>query len=351
MDFGLDDDQELVISAVRRYVDREIRPAAAEADRAAKVPQGVLKKAAELGFLLDGVPEKEGGLCEESYSHLARALRGYELGKGCSAFAALLETNVEPALALARWGNADTRRMLFGSLVAGNLAVYYKDAGARLTISNGKVSGETGPLPALAMASWMVCSSGGSLYLVPIAGDSVTALAPSGWRAAAWGRARFDGAAAHLVTSDAAALAEIDSWFHVSLAARALGSARAAIAFSKSYGAERVQFGKPIGKFEALKQICDDNETFIEAAWLLVRKAAWEIDNKLPDAADTASRARVLAAQVVGRATIDSVQVHGGYGFVNDFPVEKLMRDAPAYAVLGGEEGFARIAEGLDGHP
>jgi alkylation response protein AidB-like acyl-CoA dehydrogenase len=191
-----------------------------------------------------------------------------------------------------------------------------------------------------------------ALFLLPVQGEAVKKLSPSGWRAAAWGHAEFDRvvvpSAQVLTRGDqaGAAIAEVQSWYNVSMAARALGVARAAIAQARAYGADRIQFGQPIGTFEALRQICDDNETLIEAAWLLTRKAAWQIDRGQAEARDNASRARNLAAQVVSRATIDAVQVHGGYGFVNDFPVEKLMRDAPAYAVLGGDEGFARQSSG-----
>jgi alkylation response protein AidB-like acyl-CoA dehydrogenase len=87
----------------------------------------------------------------------------------------------------------------------------------------------------------------------------------------------------------------------------------------------------------------DENQTAIAAARLLVLQAAWEIDRKLASCADTASRARDLAAATVTRATIDAVQIFGGYGFVNDFPVEKLMRDARPFEVLGGNEALSRV--------
>ncbi|HYU16269.1 MAG TPA: acyl-CoA dehydrogenase family protein, partial [Candidatus Acidoferrum sp.] len=110
-----------------------------------------------------------------------------------------------------------------------------------------------------------------------------------------------------------------------------------------AYGEDRIQFGRPIGRFESLARMRDENQTAIAAARLLVLQAAWEIDRGLPGAADSASRARDYAALVVTRATIDAVQIFGGYGFVNDYPVEKLMRDARAFEVLGGNEAFARV--------
>jgi acyl-CoA dehydrogenase len=109
------------------------------------------------------------------------------------------------------------------------------------------------------------------------------------------------------------------------------------------YGSERVQFGQPIGTFEALMRMRDENETAIAAARALVCQAAWHLDRRTSDAVDLASRARAFAGSVVARATVDAVQTFGGYGFVNDYPVEKLMRDARAFETLLGNEGFDRV--------
>ena len=99
MDFALDQDQQLIVETVRRFADRDLRAWAADADRAGAAPDRLAQVAGELGFFLDAVPADAGGLLEGPYSHQARALRGLELGRGCAALAALLEANVEPALA------------------------------------------------------------------------------------------------------------------------------------------------------------------------------------------------------------------------------------------------------------
>jgi alkylation response protein AidB-like acyl-CoA dehydrogenase len=112
------------------------------------------------------------------------------------------------------------------------------------------------------------------------------------------------------------------------------------------YATERVQFGQPIGTFESIIRLRDDAETGAAAARLLALHAAWLLDRGDRDrraALDTASRARVLAGDVVARATVDAVQIFGGYGFVNDYPVEKLMRDARAFEALLGDERMDRV--------
>jgi alkylation response protein AidB-like acyl-CoA dehydrogenase len=133
----------------------------------------------------------------------------------------------------------------------------------------------------------------------------------------------------------------------VNLAARAVGVATIAMQHAAAYGEQRVQFDRPIGSFESLLRMRDANETWIAAARLLALDAAWQLDHGLTSGRDAASRARDLACQVVTRATIDAVQIFGGYGFVNDFPVEKLMRDARPFELVMGNEALERV---LDAH-
>src|SRR5690606_6549995 len=137
--------------------------------------------------------------------------------------------------------------------------------------------------------------------------------------------------------------AEVLAWARASLAARAAGVATLAMEHAAAYGRERVQFGQPIGTFEALIRLRDDAETAAIAARLLAVHAGWALDRGLPGAPDLASRARVLAGDTVARATIDAVQIFGGYGFVSDYPVEKLMRDARAFEALLGDERLGRV--------
>jgi alkylation response protein AidB-like acyl-CoA dehydrogenase len=367
MEFALDDEQSLLVSTIRRWSERTLRGWAADADRRAAAPEALWSAAAELGLLVDAVPEAAGGLLEGDYSHLSRALRGLELGRGCAGLAALCESNVEPALAVARWGSPAARDALFGAMSsegAPAIAITAHDFYERLAAEAGADGGELvlrgrlGPLPGLAIASHVLLAAraGGEpvLALVPVALGRVAASdPPSAWRAAAWGTLELDGARvpAELVLARGGegprAVGEVLSWYRASLAARAVGVAAAAIEAAVAYGRDRIQFGRPIGRFQSLARMRDENETAIAAARLFVLQAAWEIDRGAASAADSASRARDLAAQVVSRATIDAVQMLGGYGFVNDFPVEKLMRDARPFEVLGGNEALARVLDAV----
>jgi len=342
MDFALDDDQQLIVDTVRRFADRDLRTWSADADRNGAPPDRLTHVAGELGFFVDAVPAEHDGMLEGAWAHTTRALRGYELARGCAALAALLETNVEPALAIGKWGSDAAKKELFASLASGGLATLAHDSRGMLEIIDGRVSGKLGPVPALARASHLLVIAKELVFLAPTSALKITPVTPSGWRAAQWATATLDGfRPEHTLPADSAA--HILAWARVSLAARAAGVAAAGMEYAEAYAKERVQFGQPIGRFESLIRLRDDAETGAIAARTLALYAAWALDNNHPRAFDLASRARVLAGDVVARATIDAVQIYGGYGFVNDFPVEKLMRDARAFEALHGDERLGRV--------
>ena len=357
MDFSLDDEQRLIVSTVRRFVDKQLREWAADADRAGAPPARLTAVAGEIGFFVDAVPADADGLLEGPYCHTTRALRSIELGRGCAALAALLETNVEPALAVATWGSELAKSEVFDAMCQGKLAATAHDARGTLQIgasaSGLTVTGRLGPLPCAAASSHILVSARAGddpvLFLLPTASATVRAMVPSGWRAAQWATVTCDGVSIpnELVLRSGAGASEavyqVLTWCRIGLAARAVGVSIAAREHAAKYGTERVQFGQPIGTFESLARLRDSNETRTAAARALVLQAAWSLDAGAADAVDTASRARDFAGEVVSQATIDAVQLYGGYGFVNDYPVEKLMRDAPAFEVLLGNESFQRV--------
>jgi alkylation response protein AidB-like acyl-CoA dehydrogenase len=292
-------------------------------------------------------------MLDGTFSHVTRALRGFELGRGCAALASLLETNVEPALAIATWGSDDAKQALFSSLASGGLAALAHDSRGNLEITDAggdfRVTGTLGPVPALGSASHLLVIAPHLVFLLKTSAVQRTSITPSGWRAASWGTVQLHAVnvpASSVLARGELALAvatEILAWARVSLAARAAGVATAAMEYAEAYAKDRVQFGQPIGTFESLIRLRDDAETGALAARQLTLYAAWALDTNHPRAFDLASRARVLAGDVVSRATIDAVQIFGGYGFVNDYPVEKLMRDARAFEALHGDERLGRV--------
>jgi butyryl-CoA dehydrogenase len=353
MDFKLDDEQQMIVQTVRKFAERDLRGWGPDADRAGAAPDRLIPVASELGFFIDAVPAANDGMLEGAYSHTTRALRGYELGRGCAAMAALLETNVEPALAALKWGSPNAKQALFGSLASGGLATTVHDSRGLLEITADgdglRVTGKLGPAPALAAASHVLVIARDAVFLLSTDGVKRDAITPSGWRAAKWANLHLDTKGVHgwnvLARGEQARAVgdEILAWARVSLAARAAGVAASAMEFAKHYANDRVQFKQKIGSFESLIRLRDDAETAAITARLFALHAAWAIDTNQPNAFDLASRARVVAGDAVAKATIDAVQIFGGYGFVNDYPVEKLMRDARAFEALHGDERFGRV--------
>jgi uncharacterized membrane protein YidH (DUF202 family) len=232
---------------------------------------------------------------------------------------------------------------LRGSLERGGLAAIARDSRGRLTLDGGTVTGTIGPVPALGVASHVRLIAGDTVALIATADAKRAAITPNVWRCAQWGTLTCERTPITILPT--ASAAQILAWHRTSLAARAVGVAIAAMEHAEKYGRDRVQFGQPIGTFESLVRLRDDAETSAAAARLMVLQAAWLLDRGDPAALDAASRARVVAGDVVARATIDAVQIFGGYGFVNDFPVEKLMRDARPFEALIGDERLDRVLE------
>jgi len=128
-----------------------------------------------------------------------------------------------------------------------------------------------------------------------------------------------------------------------SVAAGALGIARAAYDFARGYALERQQFGKPIAKHEAIAFKLADMATEIDAARLLTWRAGWMAMNGLPFARGEGSMAKLFAGDMAMRVTVDAVQILGGYGYIKDYPVERFMRDAKIYQIWEGTSEIQRL--------
>ncbi|GAC1345060.1 MAG: acyl-CoA dehydrogenase AcdA [Candidatus Dormibacteria bacterium] len=128
-----------------------------------------------------------------------------------------------------------------------------------------------------------------------------------------------------------------------SVAAGALGIARAAYDFARGYALERQQFGKAIAKHEAIAFKLADMATEIDAARLLTWRAGWMFENQVPMGHGEGSMAKLFAGDVAMRVTVDAVQILGGYGYIKEYPVERFMRDAKIYQIWEGTAEIQRI--------
>ncbi len=128
-----------------------------------------------------------------------------------------------------------------------------------------------------------------------------------------------------------------------SVGAGALGIARAAFEFARDYSLQRVAFGKPIAKHEAIAFKLADMATEIDAARLLIWRAGWMVMNGIPMARGEGSMAKLFAGDMAMRVTVDAVQILGGYGYIKDYPVERFMRDAKIYQIWEGTAEIQRL--------
>ena len=136
----------------------------------------------------------------------------------------------------------------------------------------------------------------------------------------------------------------------IGIAAQALGIAQACLYEATKYAGTRVQFNRPIGKFQAIQNKISDMAVEIEAARLLTYRAAWMKDTG-KDYAQAAAMAKLFASEACSRAANHAVQVFGGYGYCNDYPVERFLRDAKITEIYEGTSEIHRlvIARGLAG--
>ena len=128
----------------------------------------------------------------------------------------------------------------------------------------------------------------------------------------------------------------------IGVAAQALGIAQGALDAAVAYAKERAQFGKPIAEQEAIQWMIADSATEIEAARMLVHRAAWHEDNGLPYSAE-AAMAKLFASETASRVAGKAIQIHGGYGFTESYPVERSYRDAKITEIYEGTSEVQRM--------
>jgi alkylation response protein AidB-like acyl-CoA dehydrogenase len=127
------------------------------------------------------------------------------------------------------------------------------------------------------------------------------------------------------------------------IGAQALGLAEGALDYAVGYAKERRQFGQPIAAFQGIQFMLADMATQIEAARHLVYLAATKVDEKAPDLTKVAAMAKLFASDMAMRVTTDAVQVLGGYGYIRDYPVERMMRDAKITQIYEGTNQIQRV--------
>ena len=364
MNFGLTREQELVRQMVREFAVNEVKPIAAEIDETERFPMENVKKMAELGMMGIPFPKELGGAGGDVLSYIITV---EELSKVCGTTGVIVSAHTSLCASLLYENGTPSQKEKYliplakgekigafgltepgaGTDAAGQQTTAVLDGdnyilnGSKIFITNGGVADT---FIVFAMTDKSQVTRGISAFIVEkdFPGFSIGKKEDKlGIRASSTTELIFENCVVpkeNLIGKEGKgfgiAMKTLDGG-RIGIAAQALGIAEGAYEEAVKYMKERKQFGRPLSAFQGLQWMIAEMETKIEAAKLLVYKAAWLKQNKLPYSVD-AAKAKLFAAEVAMDVTTKAVQIHGGYGYTKEYPVERMMRDAKITEIYEG---------------
>ncbi|WP_330238176.1 acyl-CoA dehydrogenase family protein [Streptomyces sp. NBC_00525] len=374
MNLELSEEQEAVRQLARDFVARDVAPYAAEWDRSENVDKSIVKKLGSLGFLGLTVPEEYGG---SGGDHLAYCLVTEELGRGDSSVRGIVSVSLGlVAKTVAAWGDEEQKRRWLPRLTSGDAVGCFgltepgtgSDAAALATraVRDGGDYVINGSKMFITNGTWADVvllfartnadpgHRGVSAFLIPADTPGLT-------RRAIHGKLGLRGqATAELVLRDvrvpaSALLGPEGKGFSIamsalakgrmSVAAGCVGIARAALDAAVGYAGQREQFGRPIAGYQLVQELISDISVDVEAARLLTWRVADLVDRGR-DFATAASQAKLFASEAAVRAANNALQVFGGYGYIDEYPVGKLLRDARVMTLYEGTSQIQKLIIG-----
>ena len=373
MDFALTEEQQLIRETARAFCDREIVPHAREWDRTERMDLGIVAKLADVGFLGCALPEEHGGMGLDTMSY---CLVMEELGRADSSVRGIVSVNNGLAgKTIAKWGTEEQKAEWLPRMCSGEALACYaltepgSGSDPASLITRADREGDhwvlNGSKIFITLGSWagvalVFARSGGkgargiTCFLVPTGIEGYTAVkidGKLGLRAQDTAELFLDG----VRVPDSARLGEEGSGFKVamsaldngriSLAAGSVGIAAGCLDAATAYATDRNQFGKPIAGFQLVQELLADMSVETEAARLMAWLAASLADTGRPYTL-AASQAKYYASEVAVRAANAAVQVHGGYGYVDEFPVQKYLRDARVSTLYEGTSQIQKLLIG-----
>jgi acyl-CoA dehydrogenase len=369
IDFTLPEEQQNMREMAHDFAAKEIRPVAWDFDKEGTWPGALVKDAWELGLMNSHLPAEYGGV---GASYLDGCLIGEELAWGCAAIATTLGANDLASAPVLLGGSNEIKKEYLGMLAEeprlASFCLTEPDAGSDVSgmrttaVKRGDkyvINGSKCFITNGGYADWYTVYAktdkdaghrGISAFVVP-RDDTVTVDKHEdkmGLRASNTASISFNETeipAANLLGREnhgfKLAMMTLDRT-RPGVASLATGIARAAFEFASGYAKERVQFGAPIAMHQAIQFMIADMATKIEAARLLAWQSASLLDQGRRNTL-ASSHAKRFAADSAMEVTTDAVQVYGGYGFIKDYPVEKLMRDAKIMQLYEGTSQIQRL--------
>ncbi|HEX5782000.1 MAG TPA: acyl-CoA dehydrogenase family protein [Solirubrobacteraceae bacterium] len=369
VDFTLTDEQMALREMAHDFAEKEIRPVAWEYDRDATWPDEVLRKAWELGLMNGHTPEEYGG---PGLTYLEGAIVEEELSWGCSGIGTSIGANGLASAPLALAGSEELKKKYLGMICEeyklASFCLTEPDAGSDVSgmrttaVRKGDkyvINGSKCFITNGGYADWFTVYAktdkeaghrGISCFIVP-KDDTVTVDKKEdkmGQRASNTATITFNETeipADHLIGEEnkgfKIAMMTLDRT-RPGVAAMATGIARAAFEFATNYSKERIQFGVPIAMHQAIQFMIADMATKVHLSRLATWQSAALLDMGRRNTIES-SHAKRFAADSAMEVATDAVQIYGGYGFIKDYPVEKLMRDAKIMQLYEGTSQIQRL--------
>jgi butyryl-CoA dehydrogenase len=374
IDFELTDEQRLIQETARDFTDREIIPVARDNDRNEHFDTDLVKKLGEMGYLGPIVSEEYGG---RGLDYRTYALIVEEIGRGDSS--ARTVVSVQTSLvcsSIQRWGTEDQKHEWLPKLCSGEILGCFgltePDTGsdaanlrtrAEKTDGGWRISGQKqwismGNYAKVALVFAQTDPEkkhrGLAAFLVPTDSEGFSSSSihgKLGLRASDTAELQFD----NIEVPDEALLGDIGDGFKVamsaldsgrySVAAGCVGICQGCVNASVAYSKERKQFGRPIASFQLVQEMIADMTVDTEAARALVWRAGWLKDTGRPSTTET-SVAKLFATEAAVRNANLAIQVHGGSGYVDDYPVERYLRDARVTTLYEGTSQIQKLIIG-----
>ncbi len=371
MTFDLNDEQRMIQETARSFAQKEVLPIAAELDETGRYPDELVRKMAGLGFMGVAVPEEYGGA---GMDNVCYAIAMEEISRACASTGVIMSVNNSLACdPILQFGSEETRREFLVPLASGRTLGCFgltepeagSDAGAQKTtavrdgdsyVLNGTKNFITnGPhadtIVVFAMTDKAKAHKGITGFVVDMKTNGISLGKPEkkmGIKASPTSSVIFEDArvpAKNRLGEEGdgfkVAMATLDGG-RIGIAAQALGIARASLEDAMAYAKERKQFGQRICDFQAIQWMLADMATEIEAARLLTWRAAWMKDRKMRHSKES-SMAKLYASEAAMRAAGKGVQIHGGYGYIREYPAERHFRDAKITEIYEGTSEIQRL--------
>ncbi len=370
MDFNLTEDQQSFADLATQFAEHELAPNAARWDKEHHFPKDVIQKAGELGFCGLYTPECEGGL---GLSRLDSAIIFEQLAMGCTSTAAMMTIHNMATWMIATWGTDAVKQTWCERLIAGEVLASYcltepgsgSDAAALRTsarrdgddyvINGSKMfisgAGATDVLVVM-VRTGEPGPKGVSAVVIPADAPGIIygkAEEKMGWNSQPTRLITFEDVripADHLLGDEGEgfkfAMKGLDGG-RINIAVCSVGTAQQALNTAKVYMQERSQFGKAIATFQALQFKIADMNTDLVAARQMVRLAAFKLDTQAHEFSAYCAMAKRFATDVGFRVCDDALQIHGGYGYIREYPLERHVRDSRVHQILEGTNEIMRV--------